>query len=273
MQRSIGLAALTVLELTPPQMVSCAAGAGFTHVGLRLIPATPTEVRHATIGNTPLIREVRQRLADTGVAVLDIEILRLVPATRVEDFAAVLDTAARLGAHNALVAGNDADEQRLIDRFAQLCDLAATYGIAASLEPMPWTDARDLQQAARIVGAAARPNGAILIDPIHFDRADDTIADIAAIPSAWFRYVQICDAPSLRPGTMDELLFQARTERLLPGDGGLDLAGILRALPPYLPISVEIPMAKLALSVSAAERARRCLAATRLLLQPPDQPT
>jgi hypothetical protein len=43
MPRPISLAALTVLELTPPEMVGCAAEAGFSHVGIRLLPATPTE--------------------------------------------------------------------------------------------------------------------------------------------------------------------------------------------------------------------------------------
>ena len=44
--RALSLSALTVLELTPPQMVECAAQAGYDFVGLRLVPATDHEVRH-----------------------------------------------------------------------------------------------------------------------------------------------------------------------------------------------------------------------------------
>ena len=40
--RSYSLSALTVLELAPPEQVSTAAAAGYSHVGVRLIPATPT---------------------------------------------------------------------------------------------------------------------------------------------------------------------------------------------------------------------------------------
>ena len=40
MKQPIALAALTVLELTPPEQVSVAAQAGYSHVGLRLIPVT-----------------------------------------------------------------------------------------------------------------------------------------------------------------------------------------------------------------------------------------
>lgn len=64
MTRPISLAALTVLELTPPQMVTCAAEAGYSHVGIRLLPATPTEPQYDIVGDTPLLREVQSRLAD-----------------------------------------------------------------------------------------------------------------------------------------------------------------------------------------------------------------
>src|SRR5262249_14551799 len=169
--RPIGLAALTVLELTPPQMVSAAADAGYQCVGIRLIPATPDEVKHDIVGDTPLARETAARLAGTGVRALDIEIFRLKPETNVAEYRAALETGARFGASQALVAANDPDEARLTATFAAFCDLAAQYGIGANLEPMPWTDCRDLVQGTRIVANAARPNGGVLIDPIHFDRA------------------------------------------------------------------------------------------------------
>jgi sugar phosphate isomerase/epimerase len=263
----IGLAALTVLELTPPDMVSCAADAGFDRVGLRLIPATAEEVRHAIVGDTPLVRETARRLADTGMRVLDIEIFRLTPDCVVADFRAALETGARLGASEALVAGNDPDEARLTDRFAELCDLAGEFGIGASLEPMPWIDVRNFAQAARIAAAAGRDNAGVLIDPIHFDRGGDMPSVIATAPSSRLRYAQLCDAPAERPNSTEGLLHQARAERLMPGDGGLDLRGILRALPPDIPLSLEIPMRTLSQTVGAVERTRRMLAKTKHLLE------
>ena len=45
--RVMSLAALTVLELSPPRMVEVAARAGYSHVGLRLVPATAVPgIRH-----------------------------------------------------------------------------------------------------------------------------------------------------------------------------------------------------------------------------------
>jgi sugar phosphate isomerase/epimerase len=264
--RPLSLAALTVIELSPPDMVTCAAQAGFTHVGLRLVPATPQEVRYETVGATPVIRDVRARLDDTGVAVLDIEILRLEPETRVADFLPVLEAGALLGARNALIAGNDPDESRLTQRYGELCDLAAPFGITPCLEPMPWTDVRNFAQGARILRAAARANAGMLIDAIHFDRGGSMAAEIDSVPRKWFRYVQLCDAPAARPSDTEGLLFQARAERLMPGAGGLDLLGLLRALPRDLPIALEIPMATLTLTMDAVERARRMRHATEALL-------
>jgi sugar phosphate isomerase/epimerase len=266
MTRPISLAALTVLELTPPEMVSCAAAAGFRQVGIRLLPATPTEPQYDIVGDTPMLREVERRLADTGVKVLDVEIFRIKPETRVADYEGAIATAARLGASELLVAGNDPDEARLIDTFAAFCDLADSYGLGAGLEFMPWTDAKDLAQASRIVERCGRDNAGVLIDPFHLSRSRSRIEDIASIPPARLRFMQFCDVPAAIPPTMDAILAEARAERLFPGDGGVDLPGLLRAMPRDIPLSLEVPMRTLARTVGATERARRALAATKRVL-------
>jgi sugar phosphate isomerase/epimerase len=266
MTRPISLAALTVLELTPPEMVSCAADAGFSHVGIRLLPATPTEPQYDLVGDTPLLREVQARLADTGVQVLDAEIFRLKPDTRVADYEAAIATAARLGARELLVAGNDPDDERQIASFAAFCELAARYGLGAVLEFMPWTNARDLREAKRIVERCGCENAGVLIDPFHFSRSRSRLDDVALVPTGRLRYLQFCDVPAAVPPTMQAILDEARAERLFPGEGELDLLGLLRAVPRDIPLSVEVPTLALARSVGATERARRALAATRRVL-------
>lgn len=264
--RPLSLAALTVLELAPPQQVECAASAGYTHVGLRPVPATDTEVRHDLIGDTAQVRETEARLRDLGIKVLDIEILRLKPETNVNDYLPVLETGARFGATYVLIAGNDPDEARLTDNFGKLCDLARPLGLKPYIEPMPWTDARNVAQAGRIVGAADRANGGIIIDPIHFDRSGSTVEDIMALPAHMFGYMQFCDAPAERPSDVPGLLYQARCERRIPGEGGLDLLSLLKALPEGIPLSLEIPMEEMAKTVNAVERARLARQATLNLL-------
>lgn len=252
MARAIGLAWLTVSELPAPEQVSVAAQAGYTHVGLRLIPVADQVL--------PLFdeRETARRLEETGVRVLDVEVFRLAENTRVLDFEPVIAAAARLGASELLVHGADPDEARLAESFARLCELAARYGMAANLEPMPWVHVSTVAKAKQIL--KGNENAALLIDPIHFFREENRFADLAGAP---LRYLQLCDARAGRPADMREIIRQARSDRLFPGEGGLDLPGLMRALPAGLPISLEVPYAK---PMAPLERARRALAATKALL-------
>ena len=267
MNPRLSLAALTVLDLPPADMVSCAAAAGYGGIGLRLLPATAQEPSYpAFAGDTPLVREVERRLHDTGVRAVDIEIFRLKPETRVEDYRLALETGARLGATNVLVAGNDPQRERLIERFAAMCELGAPLGLAMSLEPMPWTDVKTFGDALSVVEAAGHDNGAVLVDAIHFDRAGDSLDALRAAPASRFRYVQLCDAPAERPSDMAIVLQQARTARMIPGEGGLDLTGLLRAVPAGLPISLEVPMPALVREIGAVAAARRLREKTEALL-------
>lgn len=240
--RLLSLAPLTVLELDPAEVVTCAAAAGYDAVGLRLIPATDQEPTRPTIGMTALIRETRRRLDDSGIRLLDVEVVRLAPDTAVRsDFEGILETGAFLGAGEVLVTGYDPDRQRTADNLAEFSLLAAEYGMTVNMEPMPWTAVRDLHEAAALVAQCPVPAG-LLIDAIHYDRAGSRPAELEALPREWIRYVQICDAPAEQPATMAEIIYQGRCARLLPGAGGIDLVSMLRALPDHVPVSVEAPL-------------------------------
>lgn len=258
--RPISLAPLTVLELSPPELVACAAEAGYDAVGLRLIRATEDEPLRPTIGSTPMIRETRQRLDDTGLFLLDIEVLRLRPDTKVRDhFAGFLETGAYLGAQQILVTGNDPDHSRLADNLAELALLAGEFDMTPNLEPMPWTDVRDLDEAAVIIRRCSGGDVGVLVDAIHYDRALATPEDLRALPEEWTRYVQICDAVLPRPASIDELRHQGRNARLFPGEGSIDLVAMLQALP-TVPASIEAPIEWKA---PASVRARAALRAAR----------
>lgn len=262
--RPISLAPLTVLELGPAEMVDCAAQAGFDAVGLRLIRATSDEPLRPSVGLTPLIRETRRRLDDTGLALIDIEVLRLTPQTRIrQDFTAFVETGAYLGASQILVTGNDPDHARLADNLAELADLAVDYALTPNLEPMPWTDVQNLAQAAAIVARCGHRNVGLLVDALHYDRALNTPADLAALSAEWFRYVQICDGMAERPTTIEELRYQGRNARLFPGAGNIDLVAMLRALPGDIPVSVEAPVQWQA---PAIDRSRAALRGAREVL-------
>lgn len=254
MTRPIGLAALTVAELQPHEQVSVAAEAGYDFVGLRLIP----------VANQVLPpfdeREIERRLADTGIRVLDVEVFRLALETRVLDFEPVLAAASRLRASEILVHGADPEEARLVETFSRLCELASRYGLHANLEPMPWVEVSTVGKSRRILDKVSLKNCALLVDAIHFFRADNRFDELQDVP---LRYLQFCDAHPGRPADLQEMIRQARGDRLFPGEGGLDLKGLLAALPADLPMSLEIPVAK---PMPPGERARRALQATKAFL-------
>src|SRR5437870_5685505 len=156
--RPISLAHLTVLDATPPELVTVAADAGFRSIGIRLT-ATPSVgvPPYDILGDGPLLRETLRRLADTGVSVLDTEFLR---------------------------------------------------------------------------------------------------------------FAQICDAGPDMPGPTDTpaLIREARTGRLLPGDGVLPLAELVGVLPPTVPLAIEAPCRATA-ELPAAERAKRAYRALTALLE------
>src|SRR5262245_10390417 len=117
-RRQISLAHLTVLDTTPPELVTVAAAAGFRIIGIRLM-ATPSVgiPPYDILGDGPLLRETLLRLADTGVSVLDTEFLRFEPDNPVGIPEGFLEVSARLGARNVLVMSAEPEEGRTIERF------------------------------------------------------------------------------------------------------------------------------------------------------------
>lgn len=266
MSRELSLAYLTVLGASPPDMVAMAAQCGYTDVGLRLIAVTPNEIHHDLVSDRALRRDTRMLLGNTGVRVLDVELVKLYPDTRIRTFEPYLEAAADLGARHVIVGGYDPDASRLTENFARFCDLAARYNLSANLEFVTWTDVPDLMTAASIVRDAGQPNGGILVDFLHFWRSRCKLEDLDALPKQWFRFAQACDAPALAPTTADGLIATARGGRNYLGEGGLNVGGIIGHLPAGIPLSLEIPTTESARGVPALERARRAFDTTTAFL-------
>ncbi|WP_441236199.1 sugar phosphate isomerase/epimerase family protein [Bradyrhizobium sp. 930_D9_N1_4] len=256
-----------MLDLAPPEMIELAARCGYEKVGLRLLPATPGGIAYRLMDDAPLLRETLGRLQSTGVTVADLEVVAFRPETDVASFAPFFETGARLGAKHILVAAYDPDLARFSDRYRRFCEAAASHGMTSDLEFMPWTSVPDLTTAIRIVAKIDHPAAGILVDALHFDRSQSTLADLRTIPAERLHYWQLCDGPAERPATTEQLIHAAREERLFPGEGGIDLVGLTRAMPDNLTISIEVPTVQLAKTVDAETRARRALAVGRAVIE------
>ncbi|MDI5975068.1 sugar phosphate isomerase/epimerase [Amycolatopsis magusensis] len=257
------VAHLSALTLSPPELIEAAAEAGYRYVGLRLTRVTPDEPHYPIATDPALLKRTKSALAATGIRVLDVELARIGPHDDPKRFLRLLETGAELGARHVITQLPDSDRDRKIEHFAQLCDLAAPLGLSADLEFPSWTETPDLTEAAHVLQAAGRPNAGMLIDLLHFARSRSSIGELARLPREWFHFAHVCDAPARIPSTVEGLIHTARYERLFPGEGGIDVTGILAALPPGIPYALEIPRASLTAQVGEKESLRRAITSTR----------
>ena len=263
-KRRISLAHLTVIDAGPIELIEAAVAGGFDAIGLRIVAPTASDTIVPVIGVEPMLREIERRLADSALSILDIEAIWLAPHTDAGTFGAIVETGARLGARFVLAIGNDPEPARQRDNFARLAESARAVGLRAMMEFIPYCQVATLAQARTLVREAAVPGAAVVVDALHLVRSGGSVADLAGLTPDDVPYLQLCDARATPPPT-DGLRAEARGDRLYPGDGALDVQGLLRALPASLPISVEAPCAAYA-SLPARERARLCGERTRRVL-------
>src|SRR4029453_8203254 len=263
MKHEYSLAHLTVLSLTPPQLVEVAARTGYEYVGARITRVTPDEVLYDLARDRPLMRETKARLTDTGVTVLDVELFRMDPSLDAEHFVPELEVAAELGSRHVIAQLPDPDRERATARFARLCDLAKPLGIFVSLEFPHWTETGTLSEAARVVRAVNRSNAGILADMLHFGRSNSSLDELSQLPREWLRFAHVCDAAKEGPPTFAGIIRTARDERQFPGEGGIEVREILARMPQDIPYALKIPRPTLTNAVGPEEVAGRALTVAR----------
>lgn len=277
---AIGLAHLSLLESTPPELVEIAADAGFDFVGLRVHPATSGENPHPMSGGSPMLARTCTRLQETGLHVRDIEVLTLDGHTTKQHWEPILETGAQLGATSLNVIGADEDHSRLADTLATLVGDAADFGIRPSLEPITYRSVNSVPDAAAL---ATRTGSTVLIDALHFHRFGGTLEQLRALAPDLVPLAQLCDAPRTAPQSLEAprsmplgqstdgsaLQLESRAVRALPGDGEFALRELVAALPAETPISVEAPAVDLTAEVGPHEFARRARKAVSRLLDSP----
>ena len=266
MKPDLSLAHLTMIHASPPELVAIAGRCGYRFVGLRLIEVTGGDA-WPIVGDRALLRHTLAEMKASEVGVLDVELVRLRPETKVAELVPTFETAAELGARHVLTQGHDSDWGRLTDNFAALCDLAARYGMTADVEFLTWTGMRGIAQVQSLIAAAGRDNAGLMIDTLHFSRSGCRLDELDEVPSERFHYIQIADAGGPIPTTPEGLIFTAREDRLMPGEGEIDLRAILRRVPADIPVAVEIPNSRLAASMSDEDRALMAYQATSRLLE------
>jgi len=253
----ISFASGIVPESGPVETIRAAATGGFDMTGLWVEPAEWTDT---------MTREARAALADTGLPLLDVEVIWIQPGSDMALHRKVIDVGAALGAKNVLCVSSDPDLGATAARLAELCQHAEGSGMRVALEFGIFTEVKTLAMALAVLDSVAHPLHALLIDPIHVDRSLSPIGDIAKVPPELLPYAQFCDAPTMRPDPSDfgAIITDAIDLREQCGEGGLPLDALYQALPPGIPLSIELRSKALRDAFpDAGERAKAVAAATR----------
>jgi hypothetical protein len=129
----LGIAHFTTDDVEPLAFVEMAARVGYVTVGLRLYPAFRGAPFYEIPVASALMRSMRAPLANTSLSVYDIEFVTIDTAFEIDRLKPALNSAADLGARRITVCGDDADRPRLAVAFADICDLAAEFGMASIL--------------------------------------------------------------------------------------------------------------------------------------------
>jgi len=253
----LSLAAGVLPEFSPEQTVAAAVAAGWPATGIWYDPETWTTATTAA---------VRDRAADAGLAILDIEVIWLKPGADDPAHFAAIDAGAAIGARNVLIVSSEDDAGRAADKLNRLGNHAGSAGLRACLEFAAFTTVGSIARATALLDAADCDNLGLLIDPLHLARTGGSPADLARVDPQRFPYAQFCDAPAHGPPPSDvpEIIREALDLRLMPGDGALPLDELVAALTPATPLSIELRSAALRDGYpDPADRARILLAVTQ----------
>lgn len=261
--RQFSLAYLTLFGCPPPEMTYIAGRAGYDFVSLRPIyMGLPNEPNFDLAANPQLLRQTRAALASTGVRLHDIELARIGDGIDPKKWLPPLTVGAELGARHVISSIWTEDRVFAAEVFEQLCDMAKPLGLTINLEFVTFASVKTLSAALDVLKASKRTNCGVLVDMLHFQRSRVQLTELASVPRQWFNFVHLCDAPAPIPTTTEELTRQAREERLYPGEGGIDVAGILQRIP-NVPCSIEAPHLARVKEQGFAEHAARCLEAAK----------
>jgi sugar phosphate isomerase/epimerase len=148
---------------------------------------------------------------------------------------------AALGGRYIVAGSADPDSASAAEKLQALSQLAKGFGIGVVIEFVRYSAVQTLQDAVALIRASGADNAGILLDTFHFYHAGNHPQDILAYPASLFPYVQLADTRGPRAQHVEEIIRRAREDRLNPGQGQIDLTGIVRNLPPNLPISLEVP--------------------------------
>lgn len=201
--------------------------------------------------------EMRQRMADAGVSIAELDALvswlpgsvpkgiadrepaKSMLTRTAEDFFRLADAVGGRSLNVAQVFGDTIDIDQAAAALAEVARGAADHGLLVSLEFLPWSGIPDPATALAIVERTGCDNVGLMVDSWHLYRGAG-IDTLKSVPGERVVGVQLNDAPA-EAGPV--ALVETLEARLLPGEGDIALASVVRTLDDIgsrAPIGIEI---------------------------------
>jgi sugar phosphate isomerase/epimerase len=244
-RRALSLHHLSLMSLSPAELVRVAAQAGFDHVCVFVqgMPGLPFPL--LTRDNAAEFQAAQRQ---SGLTIYNLEIFPLGPDVHPDGYREALAFGAELGGTRAtalIVDDDDPGDARAIDQFGRFCQIAHEYGVKAGLEFMAFTSVKTIDHALRIVRGAGHSNGTLAIDALHLMRNGQGPADFdrLGVGTDEIGYIQFCDGPAtIEP---ERAFDEATRNRTPPGQGEFPLGRFLACMPQGRVLSLECPIERM----------------------------
>jgi sugar phosphate isomerase/epimerase len=211
-----------------------AAAAGFTGIGLHF------EDLPRTIAAGMDVTEMRAVLKNNGLALVEIEFLAGWALSKgrkggISPALAGIEAVADALGGRQVSAGEFSgdvplDTDETLDGAAKAlranADRLAGRGLLVALESFPWSALSNTAIAIDLLRRAHAPNAGLLIDVWHFYNGGGHPDQLVELPGAGITGFQLNDGPLVH----DNFQQHARAERQLPGEGELDVVGLIHAV-------------------------------------------
>lgn len=257
---------LTDISCPPPEFIRTAAKAGYDAVSLRTIPMNlEGEIPFDIAKDKELFKETKRALDETGIIFNDTENAVIRDGLDVKEYEPALEAAAELGVKFLLSGIWSTDYNYVLEKYSELCDLAAEYDMRVSIEPVTWSCMPDVATAARLIKESGRENVGLVIDVLHYYRSRNAMDVLQGLPREWFNYAHLCDCVKEIPTDNETLVHDGRAERLYPGEGAIPIKEIIDQIP-WVVRGVEVPHMKRLGELGLEEHARRALQAAKRVM-------
>ncbi|WP_352397980.1 TIM barrel protein [[Clostridium] aminophilum] len=266
MARKYSLAYLTIPGTNPMDQIRIAKEAGYDYVSLRTIPMhLPGEPEFLLDKDPELFEATKKALKEYDMPLMDIELARVRPDLDIEEYEPAFEKAAELGGTDVLGSIWTRDKAFYVEKVGRICEMAKKYGLNYNVEFLPWAGVRNLQEDITLVDTVGADNLFVMVDTLHAGRAGVTPEELKRTPKKYFHFMHLCDGPAGADGDVvldnikdDLMLYTAREARYYVGEGDINIAGLVEALPD-LPLSIELPNLEAIRKYGVEGHAKNCI--------------